>query len=158
MWNGVLPQGWDSDLTNLGKLTGRQRSLLSCPDLWVHTCLASRKQLWGCRYAKAVMWVHTGIREAIVGMMSGAHGICIKRARKSGQQAWAGPFWSPRVCAMHYWMSHVFTVPTQHAGRARKSQTQHTGTRKRNPLPPAMSLQRPLLTKNSIILTAKRNA
>lgn len=131
------------------KLTGRQRSFLGCADSSGCTDLA---QAGSNPLGRRCQGRHVGARRDL-----GCHRGHETRSTwyLCGLQAWAGTLRSPRGCEEYHWVyRHTHTADTTW-DKSEEKQTQHRGTGKRSPLPPAVSLQRPLLTKHRILLYCK---
>lgn len=130
---------------------------LGCPDLSASIVVGqAENDSLGCSHAKAVMWVHTGTWDTIVGMESGSYGICVRRVMERWSQAWAGARAGDLRSRRDSedWMSlYTFTADqTCKQQEKAKPSTEEPGG---EPLPKAVSLLCPLLTKHCITLTVK---
>lgn len=86
-----------------------------------------------------------------------AHGVHLRKARESSHQPWAGAP-SHQGIALSMQLEWGTTAHSQHLHdalwnrRKKKPKAQHAGIRKSRPLPPATSLQVPLLANHSRVL------
>lgn len=120
----------------------------------IHSCWASRKQLSGVQACQGCyVGAHRGLECHRGQEVWSTWYLCQEGHGKVASRPGLGHWGHWRAGKSTTGCHHTPTLLTRHATRARKSQTRHTGTR--SPLPLAVSLQRPLLTKPCIMLTVK---